>query len=63
MKAIATAFLVLYATGAIVMWILCELHDIELRRRAGLIGGDFPPMSVMEKLRFSLMWPYYLCRS
>ena len=42
--------------GVAFTFIVCEIHDIECRRRAPSIE----PISFSMKLRFSLLWPYYL---
>ena len=50
----------MYLAGASIMWIVCEAHDIECRRRARVHGVSIPPMSFREKLKFILLWPFYL---
>lgn len=57
---IAWFFLGMYILGVAFTWIVCEIHDSECRRRARMSGSSIEPMSFSMKLRFSLLWPYYL---
>ncbi len=59
-KNMAIFIMLVYLAGASIMWIVCEAHDIECRRRARVHGVSLPPMSFKEKLKFILLWPFYL---
>ena len=50
----------IYLSGVAFTWIVCELYDSEIRRRSLIPGSSIDPMSFIEKLRFSLLWPYYI---
>ena len=50
----------IYLSGVAFTWIVLELYDIERRRRSIISGSSIEPMSFIEKLRFSLLWPYYI---
>lgn len=50
----------IYLSGVAFTWIVCELYDSERRRRSIISGSSIEPMSFIEKLRFSLLWPYYI---
>ena len=49
-----------YLLGVAFTLIVCEFYDSECRRRARMSGLSIEPMSFSMKLRFSLLWPYYL---
>ena len=59
-KNIAIFLVFMYLAGASLMWIVCDAHDIECRRRARDHGVSLPPMGFREKLKFILLWPFYL---
>lgn len=49
-----------YLMGVAFTLIVCEFYDRECRRRARKSGLSIEHMSFSMKLRFSLLWPYYL---
>ena len=59
MTNMAIFLLLFYLSGVSLMWIVCEIHDMECRWRARLHGTNLRPMSFREKLKFSLMWPIF----